>query len=123
MSTTQLTREQLIKKKEQLERSLNEVMKTLDHLDRIAYKGKFEKAVQLREETVDVAMQALEHAFDFMEDAFGSGEEMVVFVTELTVSGETAAFLSENECEKYDRYHRELLIGTTKQQILSEQRR
>ena len=38
MSTTELTREQLIKKKEQLERSLNEVMKTLDHLDRIAYK-------------------------------------------------------------------------------------
>lgn len=53
MSTTELTREQLIKKKEQLERSLNEVMKTLDHLDRIAYKGKFEKAIFLLKEVLD----------------------------------------------------------------------
>ena len=53
MSTTELTREQLIKKKEQLERSLNEVMKTLDHLDRIAYKGKFEKAIFLLKELLD----------------------------------------------------------------------
>lgn len=86
-------------------------------------RAQFEAAKDALEEAEDQAGQALDHAFDFMEDAFGSGEEMVVFVTELTVSGETAAFLSENECEKYDRYHRELLIGTTKQQILSEQRR
>lgn len=53
MSTTQLTREQLIKKKEQLERSLNEVMKTLDPLDRIVYKGKIEKAIFLLRELLD----------------------------------------------------------------------
>lgn len=53
MSTTQITREQLIKKKEQLERSLNEVMKTLDHLDRMVYKGKFEKAIFLLKESLD----------------------------------------------------------------------
>lgn len=53
MSTTQLTREQLIKKKEQLERNLNEVMKTLDHWDKIVYKGKFEKAIFLLKETLD----------------------------------------------------------------------
>ena len=51
--SVQVTREQLIKKKEQLERSLNEVMKTLDHLDRIAYKGKFEKAIFLLKELLD----------------------------------------------------------------------
>lgn len=53
MSTTQLTREQLMKKKEQLEKSLNEVTKTLEHLDRIAYKGKFEKAIYLLKELLD----------------------------------------------------------------------
>lgn len=88
-----------------------------------AVRAKFENERKVLEDAEEQAGQALDHAFDFMEDAFGSGEEMVVFVTELTVSRETAAFLSENECEKYDRYHRELLIGTTKQQILSEQRR
>ena len=28
----------------------------------------------------------LEHAFDFMEAAFGNGQEMVIFVTELNTS-------------------------------------
>ena len=44
MSTTQITREQLIKKKEQLLKSLDEVTKTLKHLDKMVYKGKLEKA-------------------------------------------------------------------------------
>ena len=53
MSTTQVTREQLIRKKEQLEKSLSEVTKTLEHLDSMTYKGKFEKAIFLLKELLD----------------------------------------------------------------------
>ena len=53
MSTTELTREQLAKKKEQLLKSLDEVTKTLKHLDRMVYKGKFEKAIYLLKEVLD----------------------------------------------------------------------
>lgn len=53
MSTTQVTREQLIKKKEQLLKSLDEVTKTLKHLDKMVYKGKFEKAIYLLKEVLD----------------------------------------------------------------------
>ena len=53
MSTTEVTREQLIKKKEQLLKSLDEVTKTLKHLDKIVYKGKFEKAIYLLKEVLD----------------------------------------------------------------------
>lgn len=69
------------------------------------------------------AAQALEYAFDFMEEAFGQGEELVVFVTELSVSREAAAFLSENVCERYLLYNKQLLIGSRKQELLSEIRR
>ena len=39
MATTEVTREQLVKKKEQLLKSLDEVTKTLKHLDKMVYKG------------------------------------------------------------------------------------
>ena len=69
------------------------------------------------------AAASLECAFDFMEEAFGQGEEMVVFVTELTVSKEAAAFLAENRCERYLRYNGQLLIGSRKGELLSKIRR
>ena len=53
MSTTEVTREQLVKKKEQLLKSLDEVTKTLKHLDKMVYKGKFERAIYLLKEVLD----------------------------------------------------------------------
>lgn len=61
----------------------------------------------------------LENAFDFMEAAFANGQEMVVFVTELTMDSKAVSYLSENKCERYLKYNEELMIGTKKAQILS----
>ena len=47
-------------------------------------------------------IETLEHAFTFMEQAFSDGQEMVVFVTELTITPEIAVFLSEHRIERYD---------------------
>ena len=62
------------------------------------------------EKVQDEAAAALEAAFDFMEDAFGESQEMVVFVTELTVSPDAHTFIAENGCERYFRYNKELLL-------------
>lgn len=86
-------------------------------------KAGFERERARLEEAEEAAGRALEYAFDFMEEAFGSGEEMVVFVTELTVQPEAAAFLAEYTCERYLNYHKQLLIGTRKGELLSELRR
>ncbi len=64
--------------------------------------------------------QTLEHAFDFMEHAFENGQEMVVFVTELTINSESALFLSEHACRRYKQYHERLLIGSRKAELLAE---
>lgn len=70
-------------------------------------------------QTENEAMKMLEHAFDFMEEVFSSGQEMVVFVTELAMGTESAAFLTENTCERYLQYNRELLIGSRKAELIS----
>ena len=55
-----------------------------------------------------------------MEQAFPKGQEMVVFVTNLTVCRESASFLAAHNCERYIRYNDLLLTGSRREQILSE---
>ena len=55
-----------------------------------------------------------------MENAFGSGQEMVLFVTELTLMPEAVSFLTQHPCERYMKYNQELLIGTRRRELLNE---
>ena len=58
-----------------------------------------------REELTERTLSALEHAFEFMEDAFGDSQEMVSFVTELNTNYYSIQFLKENDCDKYYQYN------------------
>ena len=49
----QVTREQLIKKKEQLLKSLDEIQTSLNKFDEIVYGGKFKKSIELLKEVLD----------------------------------------------------------------------
>ncbi|MGN0482529.1 MAG: ATP-binding protein [Lachnospiraceae bacterium] len=69
------------------------------------------------------ALFALEAAFDFCEKAFEEGEEMVVFVTELTMNEVAARFLAEHPCVRYLKYSQKLLVGSRRAEILSELQR
>lgn len=66
--------------------------------------------------------KAMENAFTFMENAFGNGQELVVFVTQLTITPDAAVFLSEHPVERYEAYKEQLLIGTRKAALLEELR-
>ncbi|MEE3468572.1 MAG: AAA family ATPase [Eubacterium sp.] len=66
---------------------------------------------------------AMENAFAFMESAFSRGEEMVLFVTELTITEDSVLFLAENPNEKYLAYSEELLIGSRRSELMSEIKR
>lgn len=75
------------------------------------------EGLEQKEQRVD---NALNNTFKFMEDAFGTGQEMIVFVTELTITSDAAIFLAEHTVPKYEEYKKELLIGTKKAQLLEE---
>ncbi len=66
---------------------------------------------------------SLYHSFCFMEDAFTHGQEMTVFVSGLSMDSKMALFLSEHEVPLYDKYKKELLIGTKKAEILEDLQR
>ena len=82
-------------------------------------RGWFAKETERRQELVDQAAGALDHGFDFMEEAFGDSQEMVVFITELNASFYSVWFIRENGCDKYYRYNKGLLFDERQQEILS----
>ena len=67
----------------------------------------------------DLKLQ-LENAFEFMESAFKNGQEMTIFVTNLTMSAEMALYLSSHTIGIYEKYKQVLLIGSQKARLLDE---
>lgn len=80
----------------------------------------FEKAAEERETAVLKTAGALDHAFDFLEDAFGDSQEMVAFVTELNTNYYSVQYLKENDCDKYYKYNKRLLFDERREKILEK---
>lgn len=86
-------------------------------------RASFNAQVRKREDAVGLAGDALESAFDFMESAFADGQEMVVFVNELALGPDSAAYLADNECERFETYSKRLLLHSGQDDILAELQR
>lgn len=80
-------------------------------------RGQFAAESDAYENQVEAAGEKLEHAFDFMEAAFGSSQEMVLFVTELNTGFYSLHFLQEYECERYYQYNKNLLFSDEEREI------
>lgn len=85
-----------------------------------AARGEFVKETEAREVIADKTLSAMNHGFDFMEDAFGDSQEMVSFVTELNTNYYTIQFLKEYDCDKYYKYNKGLLFEEKHQEILKQ---
>ena len=85
-------------------------------------RSRFQQAVQTRADTIRATLEELEHAFRFMEQVFGEGQELVIFVTELTMNHHSMQFISDNGCASYHRYNNLLLLGGRQAQLVEELR-
>lgn len=83
-------------------------------------KGCFDELKELRILSIKRSSSSLDYAFTFMEDAFGEGQEMVIFVTELTMDPDISAFITGNGCDRYYKYNKSLLMGSRRAEILAE---
>ena len=133
-SDEQNEKQQFVSKtRSELARSLNEKLKECakkiaagetDNIEETALfalaKAPFDAQCEKLQSLENQGIETLEHAFTFMEQAFSDGQEMVIFVTELTITPEIAVFLSEHRIERYETYKDQLLIGTKRAEILAE---
>ncbi|MCD8188779.1 MAG: MoxR family ATPase [Clostridiales bacterium] len=85
-----------------------------------ALRTQFSTAVTRRREVILDASARLDNAFSFLEAAFGESQELVVFLTELTMNCYSMRFIRDNGCEKYSQYNQSLLLGGRQRSILDE---
>ena len=114
--------------------SINSTIKALEEerkmlLEKVPADGKaafmllkddFDRRTKQLKKHAEDAGKKLSNAFAFCEDVFGDGQEMVIFVTELTISYYGAHFISRYGCKEYFAHNKELLFYERQKEIISE---
>ena len=77
------------------------------------------KKSELMDEAGEVR-EGLKNGFEFTEKAFKQGNEMLILLTELTVSDVGTKFLSEFGSKEYNKYSSEMLMTEKNTEILKE---
>lgn len=77
------------------------------------------KVVALKNDT-GKTKERLHHVFDFINEAMENGHEMLIFVTDLTVSSDGSGFIANFGSEDYQKYSGELMLGDRRDQILEQ---
>ncbi len=83
-------------------------------------RARFREAVAGRKAAIERASLRLERGFALLETAFGEGQELVIFLTELAMNPASTKFIADNGCEKFSHYNRALLLGGRQRAILEE---
>ena len=80
----------------------------------------FREEVDRRGELGKTCGAQMDSAFRFLEETFGQGQELVIFVTEITAGPDTSWFVENFGCDAYFRHNRELLFDDTRRRIREE---
>ena len=83
-------------------------------------KEAFDREVSTMKEDTMHTKERLHHLFSYVEKAFESGNEMLIFVTELTVNAYSSRFISQYGCEDYQKASKELML-TQRQNEMKEE--
>ena len=85
-----------------------------------ALRALFTAETDRREALADETGGMFDSAFRFLEEAVGPGQELVLFVTEITAGYDSSWFVGEFGCDAYFRHNRDLLFDETRQGILDK---
>ncbi len=85
-----------------------------------ALKADFDNRTKaLKKQATDAGKQ-LSNLFKFCEEVFGDGQELLILVTELTISYYGAHFISRFGCKEYFAHNKELLFYERQKEIITE---
>lgn len=68
--------------------------------------------------SIGEAGQKLSNVFAFFDEVYTDGQEMLIFVTELTANSHTARFISEFGCKEYYEHNKALLFTDRSKEIM-----
>ncbi len=80
----------------------------------------FEAEVEDYKQNTAQVKESMHYLFQFVEDTFGSGNEMLILVTECTVQTDCAKFISIYGCEDYQRHNEEMMLTERSDGLLEQ---
>lgn len=83
-------------------------------------KATFDAHTKALKKQAENAGKQLSNVFLFCEDVFGDGQEMLILVTELTISYYAAHFISSYGCKEYFNHNKELLFYERQKEIITQ---
>ncbi|MGI6349000.1 MAG: AAA family ATPase [Eubacteriaceae bacterium] len=86
-------------------------------------KSAFAARVEEDEQTAKDINHSLDNAFNFISAIFGLGQEMIIFVTELTYNYHCVRFLAEHPNQYYTQYNKELLFDQKEAALLTDMKK
>ena len=92
---------------------------TKDDINKLINKHYAEETQQLKN-AVKTCQDKTTCAFEFLEEVFGEGEEILIFVTEMTINYYSSNFISKYGCEKYFEHNKDLLFYERQKDIVSD---
>ena len=83
-------------------------------------KAEFDKRTKALKKQAEEVGKQLSNVFVFCEEVFDEGQEMLILVTELTISYYGAHFISRYGCKEYFNHNKELLFYERQKEIIRE---
>lgn len=83
-------------------------------------KAKYDSRVAEYKASTSKVKDKLHHLFAFTEDVFGSGNEMLILMTELTVQPEPVKFISTYGCDDYYKHNEDMMISDRNEEIVEK---
>lgn len=83
-------------------------------------KKDFDKRTKSLKRQATEAGKKLSNLFAFCEEVFAEGQEILILVTELTISHDCAWFIGRYGCKEYFAHNQELLFYQRQKNIISE---
>ena len=83
-------------------------------------KAEFDSRTKILKEQAADSGTRLSNVFLFCEEVFSDGQEMLILVTELTISYYGAHFISRHGCKEYFNHNKELLFYERQKEIIRE---
>lgn len=80
----------------------------------------FKEREEKRQKDNEIKGSHLTHAFEFLARCFGEGQEMVIFLSELSADKRCVRFVSDCGNEAYFRYNKLLLLDEKRNQLTQE---
>ena len=92
---------------------------TKEAIDEIINKKYFEESSKLKE-LVAACEAKVNNAFAFLEEVFGEGKEILIFVTEMTINYYSSYFISKYGCKKYFEHNKDLLFYERQKDLIAD---